>query len=99
MEKNVIYYVCKYTPLELFAGFATDCVRLDPAPVNFDCADACSHPNLCGYGKAILEAVEAQHVTALVLGFVNGTPRQLMTAETDAYAAAHRQERGIPRTP
>ena len=67
MEKNMIYYVCKYTPLEMFAGFATDCVRLDPAPVNFDCADACAHPNLCGYGKAILEAVEAQHVTALVL--------------------------------
>lgn len=65
--ENKIYYVCKYTPLELFAGFGTECKRLDPAPASFDCADACAHPNLCGYGKAVIEAVTAQNIDALVL--------------------------------
>ena len=65
--ENKICYVCKYTPLELFSGFGTECERLDPAPVSFDCADACAHPNLCGYGKAVIEAVTAQNITALVL--------------------------------
>lgn len=65
--ENKIYYVCKYTPLELFSGFGTVCERLDPAPVSFDCADACAHPNLCGYGKAVIEAVTAQNIEALVL--------------------------------
>ena len=62
-----ICYVCKYTPLELFAGFGTECERLDPAPVNFDCADSCAHPNLCGFGKAVIEAVAARDVQELIL--------------------------------
>jgi predicted CoA-substrate-specific enzyme activase len=65
--KTKLCYVCKYAPLELFAGFGAECVRLDPAPVSFDCADSCAHPNLCGFGKAVIEAVEAQHVGALLL--------------------------------
>lgn len=65
--ENKIDFVCKYTPLELFAGFGTTCERLDPAPVNFDCADSCTHPNLCGFGKAIIEEVEARNITALIL--------------------------------
>lgn len=62
-----IHYVCKYAPVELLEGFGAEVLRLDPAPVNFDCADACSHPNLCGYGKAVIEAVEAKDVEALIL--------------------------------
>ncbi len=31
--------------------------RLDPVPASFECADGCAHPNLCGYGKAVLEEV------------------------------------------
>jgi len=67
MSENRIFYACKYTPLELFAGFGTECVRLDPAPAAFDCADECAHPNLCGFGKAVIEAVHADGVEALVL--------------------------------
>lgn len=65
--ENKIAYVCKYTPLELFAGFGTACERLDPAPAGFDCADRCTHPNLCGFGKAVIEEVETRHIPALLL--------------------------------
>jgi len=67
MTENKLYYVCKYTPLELLAGFGTACERLDPAPASFDCADECAHPNLCGYGKAVIEEVEARQLRALLL--------------------------------
>ena len=32
---NTIYYVCKYTPKEIFSGFDLPTERLDPAPANF----------------------------------------------------------------
>ena len=51
---NTIYCVCKYTPMEIFAGFDLPVERLDPAPANFECAESCTHPNLCGYGKALI---------------------------------------------
>lgn len=62
-----VAFVCRYTPLEVLAGCGVDCMRLDPAPAGFDCADACAHPNLCGYGKAVLETVLTQGIKALVL--------------------------------
>ena len=51
---NTIYCVCKYTPMELFAGFDLPVERLDPAPANFECAESCTHPNLCGFGKSVI---------------------------------------------
>jgi predicted CoA-substrate-specific enzyme activase len=65
VSENTIYYVCKYTPLELFAGFGTECRLLDVTPESFDCADECAHPNLCGYGKSVLES--AGELPALIL--------------------------------
>ncbi|MBQ8094875.1 MAG: 2-hydroxyacyl-CoA dehydratase [Clostridia bacterium] len=62
-----IYTMCKYTPNELLAGFGMEAVRLDPVPQNFDCADTCLHPNLCGYGKAVMEAIEAEQIRCLIL--------------------------------
>ena len=32
----MIYYVCKYTPLELFRGFGESCAVLEAMPENFD---------------------------------------------------------------
>lgn len=63
----MIRFVCKYTPLELFEGFGVSCARLDPSPVSFDCADSCGHPNLCGYGKAVIETVLDGGIDELVL--------------------------------
>ncbi len=64
---DTIYYVCKYTPLELLEGFDLPSGRLDPAPVSFECADSCAHPNLCGYGKAVLEEVLEKGIDCLLL--------------------------------
>ena len=60
-------YVCKYTPLELLKALGADPVLLDRAPENFDLADQVAHPNLCGFGKAVLQAVQAGGVKELVL--------------------------------
>ena len=62
-----IYYVCKYTPLEWISGFDLPVQRLDPAPSSFECADTCAHPNLCGYGKAVLEEVLGKGIKRLLL--------------------------------
>lgn len=64
---DTIYYVCKYTPLELLAGFDLASERLDPAPADFACADSCAHPNLCGFGKAVLEDVAGRGIKSLLL--------------------------------
>ncbi len=62
-----IYYICKYAPLELCEGFGFETEKLDPAPSAFDCAESCMHPNICGYGKAVIEEVEARSIKALIL--------------------------------
>ena len=64
---DIIYYVCKYTPLELLEGYGIPAERLDPAPASFECADSCAHPNLCGYGKAVLEEVFDKGIDSLLL--------------------------------
>jgi predicted CoA-substrate-specific enzyme activase len=64
---ETVYFACKYVPTEIFEGFGAECRRLDPVPANFDCADACAHPNLCGFGKGIIEAVHAEPVKVLII--------------------------------
>ena len=63
----MIYYMCKYTPLELFAGFGEECRRLDYQADDFETADGLGHPNICGYGKGFLEAAMDPAVTKMVL--------------------------------
>lgn len=62
-----VHYICKYTPIELLAAFGAECVNLNTEPACFDRADALAHPNLCGFGKAVIEAVLAGDVKELVL--------------------------------
>lgn len=64
---NKTYYVCKYTPTELLQAFGGECVNLNQMPQGFDLADQLAHPNLCGFGKALLEAVMSDQVKELVL--------------------------------
>ncbi|MCC8050791.1 MAG: acyl-CoA dehydratase activase [Clostridiales bacterium] len=61
------YYVCKYTPLELLTAFGGECENLNTMPEGFDYADEIAHPNICGFGKSVLEAVLAGQVKELVL--------------------------------
>lgn len=64
---NKTYYVCKYTPIELLKAFGADCVILNEMPEDFALAEQLSHPNICGFGKALLEAVLSGSVKELVL--------------------------------
>ena len=67
-EKETIWCVCRYTPVELFTGgFGCECLRLDPSRTSFDCADSCAHPNLCGFGKGVIEEVTEQNIRYLIL--------------------------------
>lgn len=64
---NKTYYVCKYTPLELLQAFGAECTNLNSMPQGFELADQIAHPNLCGFGKALLEAVMCGEVKELIL--------------------------------
>lgn len=64
---NKTYYICKYTPLELLEAFGAQCEILNHMPENFDRSDQVSHPNLCGFGKALLEECLSKGVKELVL--------------------------------
>ncbi|MCI2105234.1 MAG: acyl-CoA dehydratase activase [Intestinimonas sp.] len=63
----MIYTICKYTPTELLASFGQTCTVLDRIPECFDRAEQTAHPNLCGFGKSVLEAVLSGGVRELVL--------------------------------
>lgn len=60
-------YVCKYTPIELLQAFGGECENLNTMPEGFELADQIAHPNLCGFGKVLLEAVMRGQVKELVL--------------------------------
>lgn len=64
---NPTYYVCKYTPIELLSAFGARCENLNGMPQGFDHADQLAHPNLCGFGKSLIEAVMTGRVKELVL--------------------------------
>ncbi|MDY6045184.1 MAG: acyl-CoA dehydratase activase [Peptoniphilus sp.] len=64
---NNMYYVCKYTPLELLESYGLEMERLDPEPETLECGSALSHPNLCGYGRAVLKEVLEGRVKSLFL--------------------------------
>ena len=63
----MIHYVCKYTPVEIFAGFHEKCAPLDAMPENFDQADKVAHANLCGFGRSVIQAVMEGKVEELIL--------------------------------
>ena len=64
---NKTYYVCKYTPVELLEALGGECEILNDMPEGFDLAEQVAHPNICGFGKAVLEAVLAGKVKELIL--------------------------------
>ena len=64
---SVTHYICKYTPVELLSAFGGQCAILNHMPENFDRSDQVSHPNLCGFGKALLETCLEGGVKELVL--------------------------------
>ncbi|MGI6511091.1 MAG: acyl-CoA dehydratase activase [Catenisphaera adipataccumulans] len=63
----MIYYTCKYAPVEMMAGFGQTCERLDPNPANFECVDSCAHQNLCGFAKAVIEEIHQKKIKELII--------------------------------
>lgn len=61
------HYICKYTPVELLTALGGQCIVLDQMPDGFPLSDQLGHPNLCGFGKAVLEACLSGQVKELVL--------------------------------
>lgn len=64
---STTYYICKYTPVELLEAFGGECAILNYMPDNFDLSDQVAHPNICGFGKSLLEACMEGKVKELVL--------------------------------
>lgn len=64
---NELCYVCKYTPVELLTALGANCRLLDDTPDNFALSDRITHPNLCGFGKAVIQSVLAGQAEELVL--------------------------------
>ena len=62
-----LYYICKYTPVEMLEAMGAECVLLDGMVSSFSEAERAGHPNLCGYGKAIIEKVIRENIRELVL--------------------------------
>lgn len=63
----MISVVCKYTPIELFAGFGQTCTVLDHMSDNFDLSDSVAHINLCGFGKTVIQTALMGNADQLVL--------------------------------
>ena len=49
------HYICKYTPVELLRPWGAS-VGTGPDARLLSLSDQLGHPNLCGFGKAVLEA-------------------------------------------
>ena len=64
---NTTYYICKYTPVELLEAVGGECAILNHMPDNFELSDQVAHPNICGFGKSLLEACMEGKVKELVL--------------------------------
>ncbi len=62
-----LYYVCKYTPIELLNAMGADCTNFNHMPGGFTQAEQLIHPNVCGFGKALIEAVMSGEIKELVL--------------------------------
>lgn len=61
------YYVCKYTPLELIRALGGEPENLYEMPESLETADQLVNPNICGFGKALIQAVAKGEIQELVL--------------------------------
>lgn len=62
-----IFYACKYTPTELFAGFGTAAHLAETDTSDFQAAATLAHANLCGYAKGMLERLLEDDVHEVML--------------------------------
>ncbi|MGI6221220.1 MAG: acyl-CoA dehydratase activase [Coriobacteriales bacterium] len=62
-----LVYVCKYTPVELLAAYGAEPRILNEMRAGFDAAEQVAGPNICGFGKTVLESVLDGDVRELAL--------------------------------
>lgn len=65
----MIGYNCKYTPVEILAGFGEESRLLNDEVKNFDYSSQKLHQNLCSHAKAMLEEIHDNAYSGLL--FVN----------------------------
>lgn len=65
--RHTVFYACKYTPVELLAGFGASCQLAETDSSSFDDADRLAHVNLCGYGKGLIQRLLASDVREVIL--------------------------------
>ena len=61
----MLHYICKYTPVELLRSLGADPQPLEGMKAGFEEAEQVAGPNICGFGKTVLEAVFAGEVHEL----------------------------------
>ncbi len=66
MGENVLGYVCKYTPIELFESFGFKPELIDAESRDFTCAETRTHANLCSHAKSLIGAAPNYENLALV---------------------------------
>ena len=62
-----LYYICKYTPLELLEGFGAHPEAWNEMPTGFGRSEQLLGSNICGFGKALLDACLSGQIHELVL--------------------------------
>lgn len=50
----MIHYICKYTPVEIFAGFGEEAQLYNSMFENLDLADHLIHRNVCSFSRALI---------------------------------------------
>lgn len=58
MSKSCLGYACKYTPVELFAGFGVAAELIDSEEDDFELAESLTHANICCHAKAMLQETD-----------------------------------------
>ena len=56
----MLYYICKYTPIEAFSSMGTEMKPLSPEVNSFPLADSSLHPNLCSFAKGAWETLVSE---------------------------------------
>lgn len=63
----MIRYICKYTPVELFAAFGEETALYNPLLEDLDGADELTHRNMCSFSRAVIAGQSADTSGLLVL--------------------------------
>ena len=81
---NTVFYACKYTPLELLAGYGVNPKLSEVHPSNnAEATNLLASKNICGFGKGLLERLLKPDVHAAVLTTCCDTVRRVFDIVQD----------------